>query len=93
MFRSENIENRIDILDLLLVSFIKKLKNVFDLIKILFQNANSELCLKLFMDYHGLKLLWGWMIDIDNLYETKPQIECKIKVRFLIHFKKFQFYL
>ena len=32
------------------------------------------------MDYHGLKLLWGWMLDIDNLYETQLQVECKIKV-------------
>ncbi len=32
------------------------------------------------MDYHGLELLWGWMLDIDNSCETKLQIECKIKV-------------
>ena len=32
------------------------------------------------MDYHGLKLLWSWMIDIDALAETRLHIECKLKI-------------
>lgn len=34
------------------------------------------------MDYHGLKLLWTWMYDVDglNLNLSSTQIECKIKM-------------
>lgn len=34
------------------------------------------------MDYHGLKLLWTWMYDVDglNLNLSNTQIECKIKM-------------
>jgi hypothetical protein len=30
------------------------------------QNTKENACLKLFIDYHGLNILWSWMIDIDR---------------------------
>ncbi len=30
------------------------------------QNTKEDACLKLFIDYHGLQILWSWMIDIDR---------------------------
>lgn len=32
------------------------------------------------MDYHGLKLLWTWMYDIDGVNKSIEQIQCKIKI-------------
>lgn len=61
MFRTENLESRLDILDLLLAT-------------------KSDVSLKLFMDYHGLKLIWGWMVDINSSNDTIANLECKIKV-------------
>jgi len=60
-----------------------KYKNILILILKLKKSTNSELSLRLFMDYHGLKLLSAWMLDIDSLYDTLTQIECKIKVNIL----------
>ncbi|CAF0709874.1 unnamed protein product [Brachionus calyciflorus] len=61
MFRTENLDMRLDILDLLL-------------------NTRAEISLRLFMDYHGLKLLWSWMIDIDNKNDSFEHLECKLKI-------------
>ncbi len=47
------------------------------------QNAKSEISLRLFMDYYGLKLLCIWMCDIDSPcpgYLSVLLIECKLKI-------------
>uniref|UniRef100_A0A4Y6EZ29 [histone H3]-lysine(36) N-trimethyltransferase n=1 Tax=Brachionus koreanus TaxID=1199090 RepID=A0A4Y6EZ29_9BILA len=61
MFRTESLDLRLEILNLLL-------------------NTKAEISLRLFMDYHGLKLLWGWMIDSDNKLDTIEHLEFKIKI-------------
>ncbi|RNA33744.1 histone-lysine N-methyltransferase SETD2-like isoform X1, partial [Brachionus plicatilis] len=60
MFRTESLELRLEILDLLM-------------------NTKAEISLRLFMDYHGIKLLCGWMIDIDNKIDSIAHLECKLK--------------
>ena len=90
MYRTENMESRLDILNLLLVKEYKfwyflfcsglkqnKTKTIFTLFK---KTATSEISLKLFMDYHGIQLIWIWMIDITDLNDSIPDLECKIKV-------------
>jgi hypothetical protein len=45
-------------------------------------DAKSDTSLKLFMDYHGLKLLWSWMIDLDTASDADAsllQLESKLK--------------
>jgi hypothetical protein len=61
MYRTESLESRIDILNLLL-------------------STESEISLRLFMDYLGLKLLWSWMADLDSINDSISHLECKIKI-------------
>ena len=61
MYRTESLESRIDMLNLLL-------------------NTKSEISLRLFMDYHGLKLLWSWMVDLDSINDSIAHLECKMKI-------------
>ena len=35
-----------------------------------FQNTTENACFRLFIDYHGLPLLWSWMADLKQLSET-----------------------
>jgi histone-lysine N-methyltransferase SETD2 len=52
--------------------------------KIIFKNTNEDACLKLFIDYHGLKLLWSWMVDIDRLNDIS-YINLKLKIINVLH--------
>ena len=37
---------------------------------------SDQACQRLFMDYHGLKLLWSWMADLSSAFEhAKLKIE------------------
>lgn len=36
------------------------------------QKTEEQPCLRLFLDYHGLSLMWSWMVDIGNAYDTIP---------------------
>lgn len=33
---------------------------------------------RLFLDYHGLKLLWGWMVDASSLGHSSDNVQFKI---------------
>ena len=33
------------------------------------------------MDYHGLKLVWSWMIDIDTHNHHAAYLQARLKVR------------
>lgn len=40
---------------------------------------NSEqACRRLFLDYHGLKLLWGWMVDASSLGQSSENLQFKL---------------
>lgn len=39
-------------------------------------------CRRLFLDYHGLRLIHGWMNDAQQLYKTDPKQE---SLRYLLH--------
>lgn len=41
------------------------------------QKTTEQACLRLFLDYHGLSLVWSWMVDVtnsDDALELKTQI-------------------
>jgi histone-lysine N-methyltransferase SETD2 len=33
---------------------------------------------RLFLDYHGLKLLWGWMVDASSFGQSSENVQFKI---------------
>ena len=35
-------------------------------------------CRRLFLDYHGLKLLWGWMVDASSAGNSSENVQFKI---------------
>lgn len=43
----------------------------------LMQKTTEQACLRLFLDYHGLSLMWSWMVDISN---TEEMIPLKIEI-------------
>lgn len=38
----------------------------------------DQACRRLFLDYHGLKLLWGWMVDAASAGQNPENIEFKM---------------
>jgi hypothetical protein len=53
------------------------------ILDLLLNTKASEASLKLFADYHGLKLLCNWMIDFDQVNvpnESPHHFECKLKI-------------
>ncbi|XP_067141905.1 histone-lysine N-methyltransferase SETD2 isoform X2 [Centruroides vittatus] len=39
------------------------------------ENTTEQACLRLFLDYHGLSLLWSWMVDVgEDVVSLKTQI-------------------
>ena len=52
------------------------------LLQLLCAAKDNTPCLKLFIDYHGLSLLWSWMADLTN----KPSnAKLKLQVRRASH--------
>ncbi|KAG1683065.1 Histone-lysine N-methyltransferase SETD2 [Nymphon striatum] len=54
----------------------KGLKNTDDVLKLCrLMNTTEQACLRLFLDYHGLALIWSWMANIgEDCIEIKSQI-------------------
>lgn len=56
------------------------------------QDTKEPACLRLFLDYQGLPLLWSWMVDVSpNAIDFKTQVHnyvCLLHVRafFTLHF-------
>lgn len=46
----------------------------------LFQDTTESACLRLFLDYHGLPLLWSWMADIGTADYSAQTQELKLLV-------------
>ena len=45
------------------------------------QDTKEPACLRLFLDYHGLSLLWSWMVDVPlGATELKIQILATLKI-------------
>ena len=84
------------------ISSLTSKENVLKLCQLMFRTENvemqldilslllstkSETSLKLFMDYHGLKLLWSWMIDLDQVrvsgeswHVCQLHLECRRRI-------------
>lgn len=46
-----------------------------------FQDTKETACLRLFIEYHGLSLLWSWMVDIApeaDADDFKIQVGCNL---------------
>lgn len=66
----------------------ESVESQLSILNLLLAPNNTQTSLKLFMDYHGIKLLWSWMIDLDSsnelaslddCFSTRSRLECKFK--------------
>ena len=75
---SRGIRNRQDTLNLSrLMVRAEAVDTRMELLRLL--RSSDQVCLRLFLDYHGLKLLWSWMADLSPALENA---ELKLEVRY-----------